>query len=380
MPHSKQRYLFIDLLRFLAVIFMIQGHTFDALLDFGLRTHTLFFVHDFFHGFIAPMFLFASGVAFGISTFKRWEEHIVPGERMRKRFGKFAGLLVIGYTLHLPFFSLTKVLTEATPAELAAWLQVDALHCIAVTMLVLQSAVFLLKDERKFVLFTAILAAVIIFLAPVLWSLPLSDRLPLWFASYLNMQNSSWFPLFPWSAYILCGVIYASVFIRAKEHHQAARFMQRSVAYGLAIMAVMFILVNIPMGIYPSHDVWKANPLIVFARMGFVAVVIAGVFFAEHSVTIPSRIPQMMGRESLFIYIIHLVIIYGSALNKGLQQIIGPVLNVLEASSVFIAVLAVISLFTYGWYTFKLRYKTAGLTVKVLLVVALIVTFFLRPY
>jgi uncharacterized membrane protein len=380
MPHSKQRYLFIDLLRFLAVFFMIQGHTFDALLDLGLRTHTLFFVHDFFHGFIAPMFLFASGVAFGISTFKRWDEHIIPGRRIAKRFGKFAGLLVIGYVLHLPFFSLTKVLTEATAAELAAWQQVDALHCIAISMLVLQSAVFLLKDERRFVLFAGSVAAVVIFTAPVLWNLPLKEELPLWFASYLNMQNSSWFPLFPWSAYIFCGVVYASFFIRAKEHHQATVFMQRSVVYGLVVMAVMFILVNIPVGFYPPHDVWKANPLIVFARMGFVAVVIAGIFFAEHSVTIPSRIPLMMGRESLFIYIIHLIIIYGSALNKGLQQIIRPTLNVLEASAVFLAVLAVISLFTYGWYTFKRRYNIAGLTVKILLVLTLIITFILRPY
>lgn len=380
MPHSKQRYLFIDLLRFLAVIFMIQGHTFDALLDFGLRTHTLFFVHDFFHGFIAPMFLFASGVAFGTSTFKRWEEHIVPGRRIAKRFGKFAGLLVIGYALHLPFFSFTKVLNEATAAEWAAWQQVDALHCIAVTMLLLQGAVLVLKDERRFVLFSGGLAAVIILLSPVMWSLPLKENLPLWFASYLNMQNSSWFPLFPWSAYILSGVVYASVFIGAKEHHQATRFMQRSVVYGLVLMAVMFILVNIPIGLYPPHDVWKANPLIVFARMGFVAVVIAGIFFAEHSVTIPSRIPQMMGRESLFIYIIHLIIIYGSAMNKGLQQIIRPTLNVLEASAVFLAVLAVISLFTSGWYMFKRKYTSAGLAVKILLVVALLITFILRPY
>jgi uncharacterized membrane protein len=380
MPHSKQRYLFIDLLRFLAVVFMIQGHTFEALLDLHLRTHTLFFVHDFFHGFIAPMFLFASGVAFGISTFKKWEDHIRPSRHMARRFGKFAGLLVIGYALHLPFFSLQKILTEATPTEIAAWLQVDALHCIAITMLLLQTAVFLFKDERKFIYFVAGMAAVIIAISPVLWSIDVKGSLPLWLASYVNMQNNSWFPLFPWSAYIFCGVIFASIFITAKEHHHAVNLMQRSVVIGLAVMAAMFLLLNVPIGLYPPHDVWKANPVIVFARLGFVAVVTSGVFFAEHAVTIPSKIPQMMGRESLFIYIVHLIIIYGSAMNRGLQQFIRPTLSVLEASAVFLVVLTTISFFTYGWYTFKRTYIASALTAKVLLAAVLLILFILRPY
>ncbi|MCK9410584.1 MAG: DUF1624 domain-containing protein, partial [Bacteroidetes bacterium] len=260
MHHSKQRYLFIDLLRFLAVVFMIQGHTFDALLDFSLRKNTLFFVHDFFHGFIAPMFLFASGVAFGISTFKKWEEHITPTKHVARRFGKFIGLLIIGYALHLPFFSLQKILTEATPKEIAAWLQVDALHCLAVSMLVLQTAVFLLKDEKKFIYFAGVLAAVVIAVAPFTWGMNVKETLPLWLGSYVNMQNSSWFPLFPWSAYIFCGVIFASVFINAKEHHHAVNLMQRSVVIGLMVMAAMFLLLNVPLNVYPAHDVWKANP------------------------------------------------------------------------------------------------------------------------
>jgi len=62
--HAKQRYIFIDLLRFIAVIAMLQGHTFDALLRVSMKQTWLFVVYDFFHGFVAPAFLFASGVAF----------------------------------------------------------------------------------------------------------------------------------------------------------------------------------------------------------------------------------------------------------------------------------------------------------------------------
>lgn len=380
MPHSKQRYLFIDLLRFLAVVFMVQGHTFDALLDFELRSHMLFYVHDFFHGFIAPMFLFASGVAFGISTFKKWEEHRLPSPHVLRRYGKFIGLIVIGYALHLPYFSLMKIMAEGTAGDFAVWLQVDALHCIAVTMLLLQTAVLVLKEERRFVIFTGTMAAVIIFLSPIIWSIDLTGTLPLWLVSYVNVGNNSWFPLFPWSSYILCGVIFASVFMNAKEHHHAVSLMQKSVSVGLLMMIVSFIVVNIPFHLYPLHDVWKVNPLIIFARLGFVLLVTSGVFFAEHSFKITSKIPQIMGRESLFIYILHLIILYGSVMNKGLQQIVLPTLSVAGASLAFIVVFTALSAFTYGWYQLKKQYASSAMVVRIAVAATFIILFLVRPY
>ncbi len=380
MPHSKQRYLFIDLLRFLAVVFMIQGHTFDALLDFNLRSHTLFFAHDFFHGFIAPMFLFASGVAFGISTMKKWDEHNRPTRHVAKRFGKFIGLLIIGYALHLPYFSLRKILAEATPADIAVLLQVDALHCIAITMLILQCAVILLKDERRFTLVTAAAAVIIIFLSPIVWSIDFTKIVPLWLVSYINAGNNSWFPLFPWSAYILCGVIFASIFLNAKEHRHAMDLMQKAVSVGIVMLITAVILLNIPLNIYPPHDVWKVNPLIIFARLGFVLLVTSGVFFAEYSLKITSKIPQIMGRESLFIYIIHLIILYGSVVNNGLQQVILPTLSVVESSLAFIIVFVAISCFAYGWYHLKKQYVYAAMAVRISVAGTFMYLFLTRPY
>jgi uncharacterized membrane protein len=361
MHHSKQRYLFIDLLRFIAVVFMIQGHTFDALLDVNLHSHVLFFAHDFFHGFIAPMFLFASGIAFGISTFKKWEEHTTPTKHVARRYGKYAGLIVIGYALHLPYFSLQKILAEATEAEIAGWLQVDALHCIAATMLILQTAVFLLKDEKRFVWFASIVAVGIIFLSPIMWSMNLTRTFPLWFVSYINSNNLSWFPIFPWSAYILCGVIFSSFFINAKEHHHAVALMQKSIVIGLVMFFGSFILLSLPTQLYPYHDIWKVNPLIIFVRLGFVAIVTSGIFFAEHSYKIRPRIPQLIGRESLVIYVLHLIILYGSVMNQGLQEKIHQTLSVVEASFAFVIIFLVLSVVVFGWNYLKKNFRIAAL-------------------
>jgi uncharacterized membrane protein len=380
MPHSKQRYLFIDLLRFIAVLFMIQGHTFDATLDYSVRLHTLFTMHDFFHGFIAPLFLFSSGVAFGISTFKKWDEHTVLSRKVYKRIGRFISLLIIGYALHLPFLSLHKILTEATPTEIASFLQVDALHCIAVTLLILQIAVLIFKTEKRFILFTALLAVVIIFAAPLVWSASLRESVPLWLLSYVNAENNSWFPLFPWSGFLLIGVLFSWFFINAKEHHHAVALMRNVSIVGIVAFIVPLLLIDVQFGVYPVHDVWKANPLIVTARLGFVALATAAVFYAEHSLKVRSTVAQIMGRESLFIYILHLVILYGSVLNRGLQQTITSALTVFQSTLVFLLIAGLSALCAFGWYYFKKNYSGASTAVQFSIAGILLILFILRPF
>lgn len=380
MPHSKQRYLFIDLLRFIAVVFMIQGHTFEAMLDVKVRSHTLFFVHDFFHGFVAPMFLFASGVAFGIATFKKWEEHTALTRHVARRFGKFLGLLAIGYALHLPYLSFQKILYHATVSDLTILFQVDALHCIAVTLLLMQTAVFILRDEKKFALFAAVAGTIIIFISPVMWGTSFKNVLPLWFASYLNGESSSWFPLFPWSGFMMYGTVFAWLFLNAKEHRQAMQLMQKLVVWGVVAFTLSLIAVNIPLQLYPPHDIWKANPLIIFARLGFVAVVTSGVFFAEHFVKIKSALPQLMGRESLFIYVIHLIIIYGSVVNLGLKHLFQQNLSVVESLGMFVLVFLITVVFTYGWHVFKKNYKRSALTVRIAAVGVFLYFFLTNPW
>jgi uncharacterized membrane protein len=380
MPHSKQRYLFIDLLRFLAVLLMIQGHTFDASLNLNIRQHEMYFLYDFFHGLVAPMFLFASGVAFGISTLKKWEEHIVLNGRVAKRIGRFIGLLVIGYALHLPFFSFTKIVNEATETEIAAFLQVDALHCIAVTLLALQIIVLAVRTEKRFILTVGILAAIAVFLSPIVWSMSFLDIVPLWLVSYLNAENNSWFPLFPWSGYILSGVLFSRLFMNAKEHRHAVVLMKQGMALGVLSFIVPLYFITIPFDIYPLHDVWKANPLIFVSRIGFIMVVTGAVFFAEHRMKIRSAVPQVMGRESLFIYILHLVILYGSVMNKGLQQSITSGLTVIQSFAIFLLIAGISALSAFGWHHFKKRYRYPAIAVQMSIAGIFIFLFMTRPY
>jgi hypothetical protein len=156
--------------------------------------------------------------------------------------------------------------------------------------------------------------------------------------------------------------------------------MERTIVIGLIVFFGSFLLLNLPMQLYPYHDIWKVNPLIIFARFGFVAVVTSGIFFAEHSFKIKPSIPQLMGRESLLIYILHLIILYGSVMNEGLQQIFRPTFSVVEASIAFCIVFTAICLCIIGWNYFKKKYRTAAVITRWVAVVLFILSFLLRPY
>ena len=376
----KRRYLFIDLLRFVAVLLMIEGHVFDALLSPQVRAYPHFYIHDFFHGFVAPAFLFSSGIAYGVSTIKRWEEHIHIGPRVRQRVGRLLGLIAIGYALHLPYFSLRKTIASASPAEIHSLLQSDALQCIAVTLLLLQIGVFLTRNKRIFIGVVAACAAAVIFSAPFVWSAHLSGRLPAWLVSYLNAENGSWFPLVPWSAYVLCGVIFGYVFVNASQKRRAVFRMSASVVFSLGIILIALAVMYLPFDVYPAHDFWKTNPAMFFIRMSVVSIIASVFFLTEDFIKTPPRIPLLMGRESLFIYIVHLLIVYGSVLNRGLSQWIGPTLNVVQSLGMFALVLAAITLITVLWGELKTRHESTARWIRTGGAAVFIFEFIRRPW
>lgn len=387
--HSSQqskRYIFIDLLRFSAIVFMLQGHTFDALLLPAVKHFRYFYLHDFFHGFVAPMFLFSSGMAFGVSTMKKWQEHLSFTHTLRKRITRYFSLLVIGYALHLPFFSLNRILNEITPADVASFLQVDALQCIAVTLLFLQLLIIIVRTEKRLVSIVAILAPLIIFVSPIVWSIPFEHSLPLWLSSYLNGDNNSWFPLFPWSAYLFSGVVFAYIFVEAQKRGEDLLLMKRAVVWGIIAVIFLTVVANLPVNFYGPHDFWKDDPVILLLRTVVVVMMASGMYFVERllqgdgTIRIPIKLPIIMGSESLAIYVVHLLVIYGSVANDGLEFSLGGKLSITGAFSVFLLMLVAMSAVAYIWHNTKKNFQRESAVAKLALTTGLLLYFVVRPY
>lgn len=392
------RWLALDLFRFCAVCLMVQGHVFSSLLDEATKRQGWFPHHNVVHGYTAPMFLFGSGLAFGYTTFRAWGEHAAGGPAARKRFQRYGWLLVIGYALHLPTISLSRLLTLDDPARLASFAQVDVLQHIGVSLALCQLLVLVCaRSPRAFVAIVATAAVAFIVAAPWVWNVDLRAMgAPTWLAAYVNGQplhsapgaTRSPFPLFPWAGFTYVGILVAYA-VRATG---GVGSVSKRVSWPFAALAGVFLLVPVLVDRtgywpWPAHNFWRTNPLFFFWRLGNILAVLTVLCFVERGLerlgwlaetvrTVGARVAQralawvkLVGTESLIIYVVHLLVLYGSVLGRGLKDteaLRGGQQGLLVASLVSVGLLAATVLLARAWNELR-KVRRAFIGVQLLL-------------
>lgn len=366
------RWLALDLFRFCAVCLMVQGHVFSTLLDSATKSEQWYRHHSFVHGYTAPMFLFGAGLAFGYTTFRGWDAHVAGGPSAIKRFTRYAWLLVIGYALHLPTLSFFR-LFSLEAAQVRQLAQVDVLQHIGVSLAICQALVLLVKKRRAFVTIVAVLAVLGVLGAPWVWGVELGETsLSPWLAGYVNASTGSYFPLVPWSGFTLVGIL-AAYAVGGSDGARSS--VSERVRWPLAVLAGAFLLAPIlvdRLGVWPwpPHNFWKTNPLFFFWRLGNVMAVLALLCFlerwmdqlgwlAKEATSRASRVAhralpwvKLVGAESLIIYVVHLVLLHGSVLGRGLKDttmLHGGAQDVLTAIGVTIVLFAAMVAVAKAW-------------------------------
>jgi hypothetical protein len=117
-----------------------------------------------------------------------------------------------------------------------------------------------------------------------------------------------------------------------------------------------------------------------FVRLSIVNLVASGIFLIERWWKTAPRVALIMGRESLFIYILHLVIVYGSVMNRGLSQIIGPTLPLGATLGIFALLFAVIAAITVFWFNLKHNHAEVASWLSVAGASLFIFEFIRRPW
>lgn len=309
---------FIDLLRGWAVIVMIETHVVNATLAAAHTATPGFGWLAFVNGLVAPSFLFASGLAFGVTLRRKAPDLLSPGPALRKQLGRILLILAIGYILHLPFFSLQRLLAGTTEREWLVFLQADVLHCIAITLLLLVLLLLVLRSADRLATAAAVIAGVAILAAPWVWGFDYLGVVPAAAGAYLNGLHASLFPLFPWSGFLLAGVVTGHRFSRLRDgggddvRVRQDRFMRSAATAGLAALAAAWPLTLLGDVVYPEHPYWRAGPGFVVLRLGLVTLLMAGMYLYERRRSVRAgSIVTLLGRESLLVYTLHLLLIYG---------------------------------------------------------------------
>lgn len=303
-----ERLVSLDIARGLAVIMMIAAHASDAFLSEQWKSGVVWNICSISFGFVAPAFLFLTGVVLVLAYAQRRRVEKKYWERSLE--WRMTRLALLGFWLQIPVMSLQRLVTEGRPDDLGRLFDVNILQVIGLTGLAILVLTRLSGGIRNATPALWVLAAMIAAATPYLWSLSLDIGLPLapWVAP------SSTFPLFPYGFYPLAGFVLARSVLRQSE--PPLRGIILALIGIVAIVGVRLAdrLAQLP---EPWNDLWGSSPLHLLFRLGGVLILIGGAFgFARRQGRFNSAIAYI-GRKSLAIYVVHLIVIYGSPATMG---------------------------------------------------------------
>ncbi len=311
----SKRIEFIDLLRGWAVLVMIETHVVNATLHPEIFSTQFFQYLKFLNGLVAPSFLFASGLAYAITTRRKLKDYLAFGSPLIKLIGRLSFILIIAYALHLPKFSYSLLVNNTTPMEWQSFFQVDVLQAIAVSLVLLQGLLLIVRREVRFYYVTIALATIIIFATPLMWQVDFWKLIPWPIAAYMNGVRHSLFPLFPWAAFLFAGAFAGFLFLRVREsflEEALQKYLWRMLIGAAALIGASVVIEPFASRVYPTYEYWLTSPSFVLLRIGCVLLLLAGMVLKEWKYGVsPRSVVTLIGRESFLVYVLHLLLIYG---------------------------------------------------------------------
>ena len=299
-----KRFPFLDWMRGLAVVIMIQCHAFNAFVRMDLRDGGPYVLSQFVGGMAAPLFLFMAGMttAFQMESLARREPS--PWRRWAVALRRAAYIMGIAV-----LFRFTNWLGGYPGGSLQELTKVDILNCMAVGLAVFAAAAAFGAEGR--LRFAVLGAAAIAMLSPLMANLPW-DGVPALLREYLVPGvGRGRFPFFPCASYVGFGIA-AGLAVKRTAEDRMDRLMQWSVLIGFALIFTNQYFSNNPYSIYPNSSFWTNSPTLVFIRAGIILTFLAGSYlWTEYGARASWSWMQSLGKTSLLVYWVHVVIVYG---------------------------------------------------------------------
>ena len=300
----------LDAMRGLAVLGMIATHTVNTLLAPGWRQGETFVRLVYGSGLVAPAFLWIAGYAHGLG----WRRRAGGGAAgWRRTTRRLLGILALGYLIHLP--------VPGTGATWTLFFGIDVLQCLAATLLAVVAV------ERWWPRGAGWVPGVVAAAVVAVGAFPpaVFDRAWVFWPlrAWWDQSGVSLFPLVPWAAFVLVGVM-----------------MARWTTGWRAWVVLGAVLVALPSPPY----LFKSHPAFFFERLGWLLLGAAAVRGLAEVMRWP-RWLGWVGRQSLGLYLAHLAGLYLVPTARWVGPTLGP-----AATAVAAVGLSVISVgLVFGW-------------------------------
>jgi uncharacterized membrane protein len=306
---------YLDWLRGVATLLMIEAHTMDAWTLPSEREGWPYRVAIVLGGFAAPAFMCLAGISLALAAVSRERRGGTVAEvaaLTRRRGWQIFGL---AFLFRLQAFLISG---GQFPQSL---LKVDILNVMGLSMVLAGTVWALVEDRRARNLCLVTLAVPIAMLAPPLTAAAWLDGFPDWLETYFRQaRGRTSFSLFPWPAYLLAGVAIGSWLVTA-EGAAEKRITQRLGLYGALLAAAGGVATFLPPFAGQPTPMTSA-PSYFFIRLGLVmlAIPLARAWHEQRG-TAWSPVREF-GLASLFVYWIHVEMAYGrpaAALHRELS-------------------------------------------------------------
>jgi uncharacterized membrane protein len=374
---NKIRYAFIDVLRGLSVIWMIECHVVDANLAKIFKNGFGFDMLNISNGFISVTFLFCAGAGLYIAGSRKYDDFKHFKKPLWVYFRRLLFILLLAFTIHLPVFSLTDML-HLNDTQFNKLIECDVLQTIVYTSL-FTLFLLLITPSIKYLKYIAlVLALAIYYLTSFSWHMNYFNYLPSFFAAWFEQMPISKFPLLPWSGHFLVGLSLTGFFM---ESNNKKRFAQFAAIVSIIIPFVVFwqkYHINID---YPYVDNWwYTSPAHFIYRISVISFLFCALYLIEDFLkrSKPVKVFIVAGQESLYLYISHILIVYGSIANHGLKERLGGVFDPWGTVLMYLCVTAFCLLTAWAWHWYKNKYKHYSFLSLATIVVIYFAVFIIR--
>lgn len=284
---------------------MVEAHTIDSWTHPIDRSSLAFGIGGVVGGFAAPLFLFLAGVAVPLAIgakVRRGASLADAARAVRRRGWQVFGLALL--------FRLQARILGGGPWR--SILKVDILNIMG-PAIVLAAAVYAVgRTARARLVVLAMLVAISGLATPLIRSAAWPAALPDFLEGYLRPVGAlTNFTLFPWAGFVLAGAFVGVVLEPLRDEAGERRANVWFAVAGAILIAVGWFGSLLPSP-YANSYFWTSSPAFFALRIGILTLALPLAFLWAHRPTAHHTSPlQQFGRTSLFVYWIHVEMVYG---------------------------------------------------------------------
>jgi len=284
---------------------MIQAHVLDSWTRIDARGSWQFAWSMIVAGFAAPMFLFLAGLAIALSA----------GSKLRRSGDRAsAASAVINRGLWIFFLAFL--------FRIQAWalgwgpprtmLKVDILNVMGPAIAAAGALWGAVRMPRLRLVAFALVAAAISIVTPIVRVTPLLDGLPDALEAYVRpLGGLSTFSFFPWAGFVFAGAVIGLLLDEVRTPEYESRLNGWLAIAGALLAGAAYAGSFLPTP-YAHSEFWGSSPAFFALRVGILTLVVPFAYVWVRTIVRQAWSPmEQLGRSSLFIYWIHVEMVYG---------------------------------------------------------------------